>query len=212
MTAGPEGLPAALHQLSEHAGRLTALDEREAGHWREAGTRLTDLAATVTSLSGALQDQAAVLTGIGGMAGQVAVLAERAGEIVPADERGAASYTPAPAPRWWALQGEARDGAAARLRAWVEEIFRPGYGLVSAALGSCWESHPICLYGLDWLSELWSVLYLQSGRTAGTLSAQAEFQTRILPAIAGQMAAETSRCDHGRPARAASGTRTGALS
>jgi hypothetical protein len=47
---------------------------------------------------------------------------------------------------------------------------------------------------------------VQPGRTTGTLAGQAEWQTRLLPAAAEQMAAETGRCEHallrtGRPAR-----------
>lgn len=83
-----------------------------------------------------------------------------------------------------------------RLRAWVEDVYRPGYGAVSASLGDCWEQHPLCLYGLDWLSELWSLLYLQDNRTPGALAGQAEWQTRLMPAIAEQMTRETSRCGH----------------
>ena len=66
-----------------------------------------------------------------------------------------------PSPRFWKLDGAGprrrhreaaglgRAGLPARLRP-------PGRGL-----GDCWEQHPLCLYVLDWLSELWSVLYLQ---------------------------------------------------
>jgi hypothetical protein len=67
-------------------------------------------------------------------------------------------------------------------------------------LPACWESHPLCLYILDWLSELWSVLYLNPGRGGDTLAAQGEWQTRLLPAAAEQMASEASGCDHS-PAR-----------
>ena len=40
-------------------------------------------------------------------------------------------------------------------------------------MGPCWPSHDLCLYGLDIMSGLWSVLYLQPRRTPGMLSAQA---------------------------------------
>jgi hypothetical protein len=40
------------------------------------------------------------------------------------------------------------------------------------------------------------VLYLQPTRTTGTLAGQAEWQTRLLTAVAEQMAAETARCEH----------------
>lgn len=109
------------------------------------------------------------------------------------------------APRWWKASGEERDQAAARLRAWVEQIYRPGYGQLAAAVGPCWQQHPLCLYGLDILAELWSVLYLQPSRSAAVLSAQAEYQTRILPTITEQLITETARCSHGQPRRSAPG-------
>jgi hypothetical protein len=108
-----------------------------------------------------------------------------------------AAQPPAPARRWWKLTGEERDHAIASLRAWVDEVYRPGYGQLAALLGPCWDQHPLCLYGIDILAELWSVLYLTT-RTPAILSAQAEYQARILPALADQMAAETRRCTHAR--------------
>jgi len=104
---------------------------------------------------------------------------------------------PAAARRWWKLAGDDRDQAIASLRAWVDQIYRPGYGQLAALLGDCWDQHPLCLYGIDILAELWSVLYLTT-RTPAVLSAQAEYQARILPALAEQMTTETRRCDHAR--------------
>ena len=74
-------------------------------------------------------------------------------------------------------------------------MYRPGYGHL-AALGPCWPQHDLCLYALDIASQLWCALYLQPERSTGLLSAQAEYQARILPAIAAQLAAETTRCGH----------------
>jgi type IV secretory pathway TraG/TraD family ATPase VirD4 len=51
---------------------------------------------------------------------------------------------------------------------------------------------------LQMAGTLWSVLYLQPLRTPGLLSAQAEYQTRLLPALADQLQAETQRCRHPR--------------
>jgi len=111
-------------------------------------------------------------------------------------------YHPDPAPRWWKLAPAGRAEPLARLRAWVDQVYRPGYGHLAATLGPCWEAHDLCLYGLDIACALWSVLYLQPGRTAGLLSAQAEYQARILPALAAQLMTETTRCGHPRtPAR-----------
>ena len=107
-------------------------------------------------------------------------------------------YQPGPAPCWWQLSPEGRHEPVARLRAWVDQVYRPGYGHL-APLGPCWPAHDLCLYALDILSSLWSVLYLQSTRDHALLSAQAEYQARILPALAAQLAAETTRCGHTRP-------------
>ena len=70
----------------------------------------------------------------------------------------------------------------------MDQVYRPGYGHLAAALAPCWPAHDLCLYGIDILSALWSVLYLQPERTPGLVSAQAEYQARILPALAAQLA------------------------
>jgi hypothetical protein len=78
----------------------------------------------------------------------------------------------------------------------VEQVYRPGYGHLAATLGPCWAAHDLCLYGLDILAELWAALYAQPGRSPALLSAQAEYQARILPALASQLHAETTGCGH----------------
>jgi hypothetical protein len=85
------------------------------------------------------------------------------------------------------------------LRAWVEQVYRPSYGHLADALGSCWDQHPLCLFGLDWLMELWSALYLTPERDTAGLASQAEWQIRLLPALAEQMNLETRRCQHRQP-------------
>jgi hypothetical protein len=184
---------AMLLQLSEHAERLGALDEREAGHFRVVQQRLGELADLITALGGTLEDQSLILARLEGL--------DSSGAQDNEDSSGggagvAPSYEPLPAPRWWKLVGEAREEALDKLRGWVEQVYRPGYGQLAATLGACWEQHPLCLYGLDVLAELWSVLYLQVQRSPAVVSAQAEFQARIVPAIAEQLMAETTRCGH----------------
>jgi len=76
-----------------------------------------------------------------------------------------AGYQPPPAPRFWKVGDSAHREAVGKLRGWVEDVYRPGYGHLAASLGDCWDQHPLCLYILDWLSELWSVLYLAPART-----------------------------------------------
>jgi hypothetical protein len=204
-----DALTAALIQITQHAERLAALDEREAAHHQQVDGRLTALAQQLAETTGAVTEvqatagrQAAILGSLDGLDQQVAALTAKLTDLVPARERRDGGdddfYQPAPTARWWKLTGDEREQALARLRAWVEQIYRPGFGHLAAALGPCWDQHPLCLYGLDWLMELWSLLYLAPDRTTATVASQAEWQTRLLPALAEQMYLETTRCQHTR--------------
>jgi hypothetical protein len=200
LTAMPESdaLAAALLQLSDHAARLQELDQREASHTDQTSERISALTTLSNAMKRTLDDQAEILAGLKDLDTKVRNLAAGLGGSCPNGngsdaERG---YQPSPTPRFWKLDGTARDEAIIRLRAWVEHVYQPGYGQLAATLSPCWDQHPLCLYALDWMSELWSVLYLQARRTPGSLASQAEWQTRLLTAAAEQMAAETSRCEH----------------
>lgn len=192
---------AVLLQITQNAERIAALDQREADSHQHMTGQLTELAAQLAQARDRMNDiaatavhQAAMLDGLDR---RVAALAARLTHL--ADDHGhdgGPEYQPVPAPRWWALDGPEREDALSRLRAWVSEVYRTGYGHLAARLGSCWEQHPLCLYGLDWLMELWSTLYLPPERDSATLAGQAEWQARLLPALAAQMHAETSRCQH----------------
>jgi hypothetical protein len=223
-SAGDPGdvITAALLQITQQAERLAFLDEREASHYREIAARLGDLAALIGDTGEQVEDirvtaerQAAILGSLDGLDKEVATLAARItglADTLTSEEDGeakASAYRPAPAPRWWKLQGPARDEALARLRAWVEQIYRPSYGHLAAALGPCWDQHPLCLYGLDWLMELWSTLYLTEQRKPPLLASQAEWQTRLLPALAEQMYLETTRCQHNQRGRTSTPPRPG---
>ena len=201
-----DGFDAALRQLAEHGERLALLDQREAEHFRAIGERLDELGTLVTGLGAAVRDQAAILAALQRLDEQVAVLTSRLAGHLPEDSDGeTGSYQPSPAPRWWKLHGQAREQALERMAGWVEQVYRPGYGQLAATLGPCWADHQVCLYALDIAAELWSVLYLQATRTPGVLSAQAEYQTRILPALAGQMMTETRHCGHAQHRATANG-------
>jgi hypothetical protein len=179
-------MTAVLDLLAAHAERLTQL-EAQAATWTATTGKITELAVLVRQLEQRLttldqRTQPATTT-----AGQP-------------DRRGLDQwpYDPAPVRRWWKLAGPDRAVAVASIRAWVEQVYQPGYGQLAAALAPCWDQHPLCLYALDILAELWSVLYLDPYRPPSLLTAQAEYQARILPALAEQMATETSRCRHRR--------------
>jgi hypothetical protein len=137
----------------------------------------------LTQLSRTLEDHAAALTEL---------------TATTLDGADPDAYQPEPAPQWCNLPAGERAEPIARLRAWVEQVYRPGYGHLAATLGPCWETHDHCLYTLDIAASLWSALYLQPERTPVLLSAQAEYQARILPALADQLQAETQRCRHPR--------------
>jgi len=197
-------LAAVLIQAAEYAEKIGRLDTRESGHHRQTTTQLDALAADVAELARhadrantALARHTTLLDSLEGLGGQVAALADQLAMMsaASADEVGS-QYQPTPQPRWWKLTGADRDTALDRLAAWVEQIYQPSYGRLAATLPLCWREHPLCLYTLDWLSELWSVLYLGRTRDAAGLAAQAEWQTRLLPAAAEQMSFESRNCRH----------------
>ena len=105
-------------------------------------------------------------------------------------------YKPIRAPRWWQQRNGERGDAVARLRSWVETVYRPGYGHLAAKLGPCWPQHDLCLYLLDWLSEMHAFLYQDTDRSWGMLSGQAEWHTRFVLSAVAQMKEETHSCDH----------------
>jgi hypothetical protein len=192
----PDRMTAALLQLAGLAQQLADLDQREAGDVRGLRDQITALAALAASLKDISADHGQAIAAAASLSDQVEALTARLAHVSPPGDAESAGYLPAAAARFWQLEGRERERAIARLRAWVDQIYRPGYGHLSASLGDCWDQHPLCLYLLDWLSELWSVLYLQPTRTASQLAGQAEWQTRLLTAAADQLARETRHCPH----------------
>ena len=195
-------------QITQYAERLASLDQREADHRLEITGRVDELtrqlgevAERVGTVHGLTAKQAAVLETLDGLDQQVAALTTRLTQITAREssDEGSETSQARAAPRWWKLDGTERDEALGRLRAWVEQIYRPGYGHLATALGPCWDQHPLCLYGLDWLMELWTVLYLTPERKISAVASQAEWQTRLLPALAEQLHYETTKCEHDRP-------------
>ena len=193
MTSEPEGLTAVLLQLAGLTQKLTELDQRQAGDTRNLQERVAAVAGLANDLKGTTTSHAEALAALHGQIADLAAKSAGQGNG-DTDQPG---YQPSAAPELWKPGDPGRDLAISKLRAWVEQVYRPGYGHLATGLGDCWEAHPLCLYLLDWLSELWSVLYLQPARTAGTLAGQAEWHTRLLPAAATQLTRETRSCAHG---------------
>ncbi|HEV3293940.1 MAG TPA: hypothetical protein VG123_33590 [Streptosporangiaceae bacterium] len=180
---GHDPLTAIVDQLAAHAEQLTRLDTRHADHHAAVSARLAELTGQTAALGRVVEEHAAALA-----------LLTAPSQTGPDGD----GYQPEPAPAWWKLPADGRQEPLARLRAWVEQVYRPGYGHLAAGLGPCWPAHDLCLYALDIACELWSVLYLQPDRSPGLVSAQAEYQARILPALADQLRTETNRCGHPR--------------
>ena len=197
MTTPDSGLSAALLQLSQLGERTALLENRVADNLRHVDVTLANMSTAITRLKATVDGQAKVLESLDGLSESVAQLAARVDELLPrAEDEPPPGYKPAPSIHWWTIRDEERQAAVAHLAAWVEQVYRPHYGYLAAMLGACWAEHPLCLVGLDILSELHSVLYFQPRRTAALLTSQAEFEVRILPALAEQFRAETSRCTH----------------
>ena len=188
----PDPLPAILDQLTATREQASDLDAREAAHHAELSGQLSQLAGMITTISRTLAEDTAALARLDALDRQVTELTRH----LPGTSDDGEGYRPRPAPAWWKLTPGERRAPLTELRDWVEHVYRPGYGHLAAALGPCWPEHDLCLYALDTASQLWCALYLQPERSTGLLSAQAEYQARILPAIAAQLAAETTRCDH----------------
>jgi hypothetical protein len=117
-------------------------------------------------------------------------------ELLVQQEERQRGYTPTPPPRWWQLDGAAREEAIDVLRNWVESVFRPCYERYARDLGPCWEQHPLALLLLDWLSEWHKVLYLREIRGPGHLTSMAEWHARFLPIVAEMLKATTTGCPH----------------
>src|SRR5262245_39425988 len=122
MTGEPEGLTAVLLQLAGITQKLAELDQRQAGEARDLTQRITTVASLVDQLKDTSASHAEALAALDGLDRQVADLAAKFAADGPADGGGnVARYQPSAAPKFWKLDGPARDQAIGKLRAWVEQ-------------------------------------------------------------------------------------------
>ena len=177
-------------QATRNASDIAVLADR-LGDLRETVGRL-ELALEVAQ--GTIANQGAILGSLEGLQALVDELTQRFNAIFPPDDPDSGFYSPIPSPRFWTLEGTARAQAITRLQAWVDQVYRPTFGHIGATLPKCWKSHPLILTLLDIASELHSCLYLQPRRNQGMLAGQAEYFTRIIPALAQLMEKDTAVC------------------
>ncbi len=167
----------------------------------ETGEKLAELERLVQELGADIRKQGERTAQLQVLEDAMAALTANISELLPDEQGSSRVYAPRAAPHWWSLSGEAREAEIGRLRGFVEHVYRPGFGHLAARLRPCWELHDLCLYCLDIAAELHAVLYLQSRRTVSLLNGQAEYATRVLPALADLMSIETrSGCQHHTPA------------
>jgi len=178
MSAPDPGLTAALLKVAECAERL-ALAEATMGGLIDG---VADLRELVEEHQKLLEKTSAVLA-----------------KLMPPDKPDGPDEPPPyviqPSVHWWSAGADDRDKAVSHLRSWVDDVYRPHYGHLAVMLAPCWADHELCLVNLDWLSELHSTLYFNK-RTQPLLVAQAEYNTRILPATAELLRTETAKCAH----------------
>jgi hypothetical protein len=160
-------------------------------------TQLAELQHKVTGLETARENDRALIADLNTAMRTLTRELDGAAKRAEKEDEG---YSPIPAPRWWQLTGTERAEAITRLRAWVETVFRPGYGHLAGRVGPCWEQHDLCLYQLAWLSEMHTAIFLSPGRV---LASEADWHVRFLPGAVALMAEETGRCDHLYTTRAA---------
>jgi hypothetical protein len=174
------------HKLAELGEALATVDGR-----------LGELATVVRGVRGTQAAEGELLEGLAQIRADLASLARRFNAVFPRERNdGSEFYDPPPSVRLWELDDAGRAEVINYLREWVDKIYRPAFGHIAAKLPPCWEEHWLCITVIDVLSELHKVLWMQPVRLAGTLSGQAEFLTRLAPALAELMAAERKGCDH----------------
>ena len=176
MSTPDPGLTAALLKISEFAERL-ALAEATMGGLIDG---VADVRELVEEHQKLLEKTSKLLA-----------------KLLPPDNDGPEEppYVIQPMTHWWTVDADGRTKTIDHIRAWVDDVYRPHYGHLAAKLAPCWESHELCLVHLDWLAELHSFLFF-SKPSAAILTAHAEYNTRLLPASADLMRAETSKCPH----------------
>jgi hypothetical protein len=195
------GLMAVVLRLTELASQVERVEQstdRRLAELAESCAKARTEVTTAHEEAGSLGDRAGrieqSIAEIGTLLAQMSTRIEelaRDSESVKGKAR--APYQVNPVPPWWQPDHEQCGETVARLRDWVEEVFRPGFGHVGAKLAGCWEQHPVCVAYLDTLHEAWCLLYIPP-RDARTVFAQLDWLTRSLLQAAEVLAKETRHC------------------
>lgn len=203
--SSPDGaMAAAVLKLTDLAVRVEQVEQSAAQRIGELAASCAEALAQVAGLraeAGALGGRAdgieARLAEVGAlltrMSGQIDALTGAA-QDEPGEPGG--GYQVHPAPPWWQPRDDRCADTTARLRDWVNEVYRPAFGYLGAMLADCWDRHPLCLSCLDTVHEAWCLLYILP-RDPKMVFAQLDWLTRPLLQAAEVMARETAGCRGG---------------
>jgi hypothetical protein len=105
----------------------------------------------------------------------------------------------APQMRWHELDEAGRAEAVARIRAWVDTVYRQQFPR-AGDIAPCWADHPVCVVLLDVLSQLHAALYHGTKRSWGLVHNQAELYVRFGREITALVHDELAGCKYGQHA------------
>jgi hypothetical protein len=103
----------------------------------------------------------------------------------------------APQLRWHELDGPGRAAAVARIREWVDTVYRQQFPR-AGDIAPCWQEHPVCVVLLDVLSQLHRALYHGTKRSWGVVHNQAELYVRFGREITALVREELAGCKYGQ--------------
>ena len=203
----PDPLTDAVLMLTGLASQLDRVEQSTRQRFQELASACAEALAQVTavrreaeSLGGRADGVELKLTELGALLSQLQTrIAEMGDASGPGGGKSAASsggdvaYQVNQAPPWWEPGHERTVEATARLRDWVTEVYRPGFGHLGDKLAECWDQHPLCVAYLDVLREAWCLLYVPP-RDPKLVFAQLDWLTRPLLQAAEVLAAETRPC------------------
>ena len=82
--------------------------------------------------------------------------------------------------RWHELDQAGRAEAVARVREWVDTVYRQQFPR-AGDIAPCWADHPVCVVLLDVLSQMHAALYHGTKRSWGVVHNQAELYVQVRP-------------------------------
>jgi hypothetical protein len=105
----------------------------------------------------------------------------------------------APQLRWHELDQAGRAEAVARIRQWVDSVYRQQFPR-AGDIAPCWADHPVCVVLLDVLSQMHQALYHGDKRSWGVVHNQAELYVRFGREITALVREELAGCKYGQHA------------